>query len=180
VIVIGINTANGEAIPGAPSAAAVSASALSASSADKLSIYWNNGVTWIKVGGTVDPVRQTISIKSSFLGSYQVRTTAAASSLNLEQANVFPRLFTPNGDGFNDHVYFILENPNSVDVHGEIFDLMGRHVATLPAPVGNTGIGTTMTWDGKDSKGSVVPSGAYYYKIQGEGKTFTGTVGVAR
>jgi flagellar hook assembly protein FlgD len=35
-------------------------------------------------------------------------------------------------------------------------------------------------WDGKDFNGGRVPSGAYYYTIQGEGKSFTGTVVVAR
>ena len=42
------------------------------------------------------------------------------------------------------------------------------------------GIGTTLTWDGKDTSGAVVPSGAYIYRIMGEGKVFTGTVAVAR
>jgi gliding motility-associated-like protein len=131
------------------------------------------------VGGTVDPASQTVRIKSSFLGNYQLRIAALATSLTLNQANVYPRVFTPNGDGYNDRVYFVLENPNGATVTGEIFDLGGRAVATLMSQAG-TGIGTTLIWDGKDSSGAVVPGGAYMYKIKGEGKTFTGTVGVAR
>ena len=147
---------------------------------NKISLFWNNGVTWVKVGGTINLAAQTISVRSSYLGAYQIRSSAAASTLNLEQANVYPRLFTPNGDGFNDRVYFVLENPNNVEVKAAVFDMMGRKIATLPPPSTTSGIGTTLIWDGKDSKGSVVPSGAYYYKIEGDGKSFTGTVGVAR
>jgi hypothetical protein len=145
----------------------------------QLSIYWSNGVTWVKVGGTIDPASQTVKIKSSFLGNYQLRVAATATSLSLDKANVYPRVFTPNGDGYNDRVYFVLENPNSASVTGEIMDLGGRVVAHL-MPQSGTGIGTTLIWDGKDTSGAVVPGGAYMYKIKGEGKTFTGTVGVAR
>jgi flagellar hook assembly protein FlgD len=89
-------------------------------------------------------------------------------------------LFTPNGDGLNDRVYFVFENPNNASVEGEILDKAGRHVRALPPASTQTGIGTTMTWDGKDDHGVTVPGGAYIYKIKGEGKTFTGSVGVAR
>jgi flagellar hook assembly protein FlgD len=123
---------------------------------------------------------QALRTKSSFLGNYQIRGVASATTLTLSQGNVYPRLFTPNGDGLNDRVYFVLENPNDSAVSGEILDKDGRHVRTLPPPNVQSGIGTTLSWDGKDDRGNVVPGGAYIYKIQGEGKSFTGTVGVAR
>jgi hypothetical protein len=72
--------------------------------------------------------------------------------LSLEQANVFPRLFTPNGDGFNDLVYFVLENPNNTDVKGHVFDSAGRSVGMLRSAVGGIGIGTTLTWGWKRLK----------------------------
>lgn len=183
VVAIGYNVDQGQVARGEPPLAS-SASRAPAQAAgltpDQLSIFWHNGVTWVKVGGTLDVVNHAVKIKSSFLGSYQLRGTRAAASLSLSQGNVYPRLFTPNGDGLNDRVYFILENPRNATVTGEIVDLEGRHVRTLPSAAVNTGIGTTMTWDGKDDKGNVVPSGAYIYKIFGEGKSFTGSVGVAR
>lgn len=174
VVSVGFNVVNGAPAPGAP----VSGQSVSASgSVPQPSLYWYNGVTYVKVGGTLDSNAHTLSIKSSYLGTYQIRSTAQAESLVLDQANVYPRLFTPNGDGFNDNVFFVLENPNNSSVSGDVFDLAGRFVAHLK-PL--NGIGTTLYWDGKDLNGIVVPSGAYLYKVQGEGKTFTGTVGVAR
>jgi hypothetical protein len=178
-IAVGYSSVNGLVVPGTPVAGQIPDVSAAVTTPDKLSIYWNNGVTWVKVGGVLDLFSQTVKTKSSFLGSFQLRASASATSLTLSQGNVFPRLFTPNDDGFNDRVYFVLENPNNVQVRGEILDLSGRHVANL-APPQATGIGTTLIWDGKDDTGSVVPSGAYMYKLQGEGKTFTGTVAVAR
>jgi fibronectin type 3 domain-containing protein len=177
IIGIAYNLMGGEISRGEPSLAPTPA--LAGVTPDQLSIYWNNGVTWIKIGGTLDMDTQSIKTRSSFLGNYQLRITPRATSLSLEQGNVFPRVFTPNGDGFNDRVYFVLENPNNAGVRGEILDMHGRKVSTLPGP-SNTGVGTTLIWDGKDTSGSVVPAGAYLYKIEGEGKTFTGTVAVAR
>lgn len=178
VVAVGYNLVNGQVAKGAPLAQGVSASATNISP-DQLSMYWHNGVTWVKIGGTLDVASQSVKTKSSYLGNYQLRVAARAVSLTLEQGNVYPRVFTPNDDGLNDRVYFVLENPNNSNVRGEIFDLSGRRVATLPPPAA-TGIGTTIIWDGKDSNGSVVPSGVYMYRLEGEGKTFTGTVAVAR
>ncbi len=111
---------------------------------------------------------------------YQLRVAAKATALTLEKANVFPSLFTPNGDSFNDQVYLVLENPNNSTVRGDIFDLSGRMVAHLPMPTQTGGTATRLSWSGQDSNGSVVPSGLYIYRIEGEGKNITGTVTVAR
>ncbi len=180
-VAVGYNQQNGQVIGGAPGIGSrggnVRASAITP---DQLSMYWFNGVTWVRIGGTVDIPAQAVKTRSSFLGNYQLRVSANPSTLSLSQGNVYPRLFTPNGDGLNDRVYFILENPNNVPVSGEIFDKDGRHVRTLPPADSHSGIGTTLIWDGKDDRGNVVPGGAYIYRISGEGKSFTGTVGVAR
>ncbi len=37
-----------------------------------------------------------------------------------------------------------------------------------------------LAWDGRDKTGHIVPAGVYIYKIEGEGRTFTGTVVVAQ
>jgi len=179
IIAIGYNLTNGVVAPGAPNQFNAAPMASGNVTPDQLSIFWNNGITWVKVGGRANLIRQTVEVQSSYLGNYQLRVASPADHLVLEQANVFPRIFTPNGDGFNDCVYFVIENPNNASVQGEIFDLQGRKVTTLPGPA-PTGIGTTLIWEGKDSSGAAVPSGAYLYKITGEGQTFTGSVGVAR
>ncbi|MCG3204504.1 MAG: hypothetical protein KCHDKBKB_01219 [Elusimicrobia bacterium] len=179
-VAVGYNVENGQITAGAPNANTQSGFKAKAITADQLAMYWFNGVTWIRIGGTLDLPAQAIKTKSSFLGRYQLRASANPSTLSLSQGNVYPRLFSPNNDGLNDRVYFVLENPNNVSVTGEIFDKAGRHVRTLPPPGSDSGIGTTLIWDGKDDKGNVVPGGAYIYKLTGEGRTFSGTVGVAR
>ncbi len=182
IVAVGYATVNGQPARGrplSPSAAAASGLPSAGVAPEDLSMYWNNDVTWVKVGGTVDRVNQVVKIKSSFLGEYQLRTSAAASSVSLPAGNVYPRLFTPNGDGMNDVVFFVFENPNNATVSGEILDKDGRHVATLPPPAA-TGIGTTLIWNGKDDHGQVVPGGVYLYRLTGEGHDFTGSVGVAR
>jgi gliding motility-associated-like protein len=128
----------------------------------------------------LDDINRAVKTQTSYLGLYQLRAAARATSLSLDSANVFPRVFSPNGDGFNDKVYIVLENPNGADVTSDIFDMAGRHVAKLLPPTAVSGVGTTLSWDGKDSSGGRVPSGVYIYKVQGEGKTFTGNVVVAR
>ncbi len=177
-VAIGYNENNGQVLAGAPGIAG--APPLNNITPDQLSMYWFNGVTWVRIGGTLDRVGTNVRTRSSFLGNYQLRASANPSTLSLSAGNVYPRLFSPNGDGLNDRVYFVLENPNNVAVTGEIFDRDGRHVRTLPPPEANAGIGTTLIWDGKDDRGNVVPGGAYIYKLSGEGRSFTGTVGVAR
>ena len=174
---VGYSTINGEVARGGPAAAPELAPGITPS---QLALYWSNGVSWIKLGGALNITNQTVSVKTAFLGNYQLRSTPKATSLSLDKTNVYPRIITPNGDGLNDRVYFVLENPNNVVVRGEIFDREGRLVATLADPSLVGGIGTTLIWDGHDSNGNVVPGGAYIYRIQGEGHTLSGTVGVAR
>lgn len=179
VVSVGYNAVNGQVATGSPNAPSAASGIVTSATPEQLSLFWHNGVRWVKIGGALDEVDEVLKTKSSFVGRFQLRIAASATSLTLNKANVFPRTFTPNGDGFNDRVYFLLENPNDAGVSGEIVDMAGRHVATLP-PATTTGIGTTLTWDGKDDGGSVVPGGVYIYRIMGEGKTFTGTVVVAR
>jgi len=38
----------------------------------------------------------------------------------------------------------------------------------------------TLTWDGKDRFGAVVPGGVYLYQVEVEGRVFSGTVVVAK
>ena len=180
-VAVGYNVVNGQIDIGAPSqsGADVNTQAVNANPSD-LSFYWFNGVTWVKVGGTLDEANQVIATKTSFLGDYQIRVAVQGDSLTLPEANVYPRVFTPNGDGLNDKLYIVLLNPNSAEVSGEIFDLKGRLVKSLASPSGQVGVGTTFIWDGSDMNGAVVPSGAYIYRIKGEGKTITGTIAVAR
>lgn len=65
--------------------------------------------------------------------------------------------------------------PNPGRVRLAIYDVSGRLVATLVDEVKEEGR-YTATWDGLDSNGAKVASGAYYARLEHEGKTRTRTV----
>ena len=94
---------------------------------------------------------------------------------------VFPRLFTPNGDGVNDVVFFDVVNPSLDNVNGKIFDVSGSPVADLkPAPPSGVLQPDSLMWDGKDGNGNSVRGGVYLYRIRMGEKVATGTVVVAK
>jgi gliding motility-associated-like protein len=103
--------------------------------------------------------------------------SAAYNIGTLTLTGVFPRIFTPNSDGFNDKAAFHFDNPEQLPITGTIYDISGALVADLTPGQDPT---TLMLWDGKDSSGRVVPGGIYLYKIEFQGNQFTGTVIVAR
>jgi hypothetical protein len=153
---------------------------------NKMGVLWWNGATWVKVGqanvqesgmGSGD---LTVSFNTAVQGVYQIRQYDVATELTLDKAAVFPQIFSPNGDGINDLIYFVIENPKQSEVSGRIIDMGGAEVGVL-RPAG-TGAPTadTLMWDGRDSSGNLVPPGVYIYQIKGEGKTITGTMVIAR
>jgi gliding motility-associated-like protein len=90
---------------------------------------------------------------------------------------VYPRIFTPNGDGYNDKVTFNFTNPEALPLGGKIYNLPGAQVANLSPGSDPT---SQLVWDGKDSDGRTVPGGIYLYEVDFQGKAITGTVVVAR
>jgi hypothetical protein len=153
---------------------------------NKMGVLWWNGAAWIKVGqanvqeGGTGAGDLTVSFNTGVQGVYQIRQYEVATELTLDKAAVFPQIFSPNGDGINDVVYLVIENPKQSDVSGKIIDMGGAEVGVL-RPAG-TGAPTadTLMWDGRDPSGNLVPPGVYIYQIRGEGKTITGTMVIAR
>jgi gliding motility-associated-like protein len=84
---------------------------------------------------------------------------------------VYPRIFTPNGDGRNDKVLFEVDNPAALPIRGEVFDVRGAKVGDLQ----NGPKTDSLLWDGRDGMASV-PSGVYIYQIEVGGRLFSGTV----
>ena len=141
--------------------------------ADNLSLFWFNGVEWVKVGGNVDITQQTVSLKTKKGGKYQLRQSMKAVRFAL--AKVYPRIFTPNGDGWNDTANFMYEG-NDTGITGKIFDINGAFVSDMSR--GDTE--DSLKWDGRNGDGQIVSSGIYIYQIEADKKVFNGTVVVAK
>lgn len=143
---------------------------------ENLGIYWDNGLEFKKMYGRVSAVDQTVSVESPNLGVYQIRSLLRSHGAVFDFSNLSSRVITPNGDGLNDILIFGYDpGPNNVLPEGRIYDLRGALVAEMtPGLVPNT-----LTWDGK-MNGRVVTSGVYYYQIKGDGKTFNGSIVIAR
>jgi fibronectin type 3 domain-containing protein len=181
-VVLGYTTSNGSVVQsadmskkGAEARAVVPAAGPAVSPTD-LGVYWNNGQQFVKMYGKVDTAGQTVSVDSPNLGVYQIRAQARSAGAVFDVSNLSSRVITPNGDGLNDTVIFTYDpGPNNVVPTGKIFDLRGASVADMtPGLVPNT-----LTWNGF-MNGLPVHSGVYVYRITGDGKTFTGTIVVAR
>jgi hypothetical protein len=114
-----------------------------------------------------------MSVRS--FGGQTVGHTISLGSLTV--TGVYPRIFSPNGDGFNDKVGFHFDNPEDLPVSGTIYNLSGCRIADL---TGSSDPNSLMVWDGKDSGGRAAPAGIYLYKIEFQGKSATGTVVLAR
>ena len=78
---------------------------------------------------------------------------------------VFPNPFTPNKDGYNDYVEFILSETTQQKPVIRIFNLRGKKVRELNAYAGNA-----CRWDGKDEFGKNMEPGVYIYFINLEDK----------
>src|SRR6266700_3403184 len=74
--------------------------------------------------------------------------TATLGTLTLTK--VACRIFTPNGDGFNDKARLEFDNPEQLPITGTVYDLTGARVADLkPGPDPTT----VLLWDGKNGDG---------------------------
>ena len=114
-------------------------------------------------------VRQSVSEgdANSLIEGDRVSVSTTADASSLLQAEVFPAVFTPNGDRVNDAVhisYDLLEIIGPASVTIDITDLSGRVVRRLyegDDPIGNY----QKEWDGRDGSGEMVPPGIYLFFI---------------
>ena len=114
---------------------------------------------------------------SAYMQPFAAPHGRAISIGDLTFTGVFPRIFTPNGDGYNDKAVFHFTNPEQLPLAGTVYDITGAEIASLAQ---GSDPASLLIWDGKDSEGRIVPGGIYLYKIDFQGKVITGTVVVAR
>jgi hypothetical protein len=89
------------------------------------------------------------------------------------------KIFTPNGDGWDDYFEIRYSNPADSIVNGKIFSISGAFVAGMKKDLFNE----TLIWDGADSNGYTAHSGIYIYQIDvrgGETLILNGAIILAR
>ena len=150
-----------------------------AQAANNLSLFWYDGAEWVKTTGQVDATNNAVTFQGRQVGYFQIRVAShAPTPTQISLTKVYPRIITPNGDGWNDKVIFQFDNPQLLPLSGQIFDVTGAKVAALSA---GPNPDSTLQWDGKTSAGVVVPAGIYLYEVDISGSSpETGTVVVAR
>ncbi|MYF90908.1 MAG: hypothetical protein F4184_01870 [Gemmatimonadetes bacterium] len=78
-----------------------------------------------------------------------------------------PSVFTPNGDGINDHIaikYTVIQISEPKPIEVAIYDLAGRLVRVLADREQPGGIYTEM-WDGRSDADEAVPPGSYVVSL---------------
>ncbi|MCI0635504.1 MAG: gliding motility-associated C-terminal domain-containing protein, partial [Actinobacteria bacterium] len=150
--------------------------AAASSPVENLGMFWNNGSEFKKMYGNVDAFGQTVTVQTPNIGRFQIRAQLRADGAVFDLSNVSSRVITPNGDGMNDVLIIAYDpGPRGVVADGAVYDLRGMRVASMTAGL----VPNTIVWDGR-SNGVPVTSGVYIYQIKGDGKTFNGTIVVAR
>ncbi|MBI4425935.1 MAG: gliding motility-associated C-terminal domain-containing protein, partial [Elusimicrobia bacterium] len=140
-----------------------------------LSVYWLNGVRWIQLYGTLHRATQEIAVDTEFGGDFELRFTERPTGFSADAAGLSNRTLTPNGDGFNDSVVVVFNNPRDSKVTGKVYDLRGKLVAPMtPGPVANS-----LKWNGQ-ADGQTAATGVYIYQLEAEGTVYNGTVLVVR
>ena len=136
-------------------------------------------------GGVPQRVQPGDAHPDVLTNALRVLTTAASASQLVSPLAVSSPVFTPNGDGINDHVellYSLLQLVKPVAVAVEIFDLAGRTVRTVLSAESTSGA-YAVAWDGRDDRGQGVPPGLYLAVVQvhteRETLTRSGSMGVA-
>jgi hypothetical protein len=118
-------------------------------------------------GGCVSSSRSTPGAQNS------IYIEKLESSANL---SISPNPFSPDGDGFEDHVLIGLDFTwTRAVVNIKIFDRLGRPVKTL-AEQQSFGASGTVVWDGRDGGGRMCPMGVYIVLLEARDANGSGSV----
>jgi gliding motility-associated-like protein len=145
-------------------------------SPQQTSVFYDNGNKWLQLFGIADPANKLVRTDVYSGGIYQLRGVEREQGFYFNSSGLTNKFITPNGDHRNDNATFVGSNLSNAEIIGKIYDMTGAFVTQF---CDTTNYQIMCTWDGK-ANGHVVPGGVYIYQLQGEGKSFTGTVVVIR
>jgi len=77
------------------------------------------------------------------------------------------KIFTPNGDGWNDYFEIRYDNPYDALVKGKIYDIKGRLVANMKKDESKEI--PRLIWNGNDLNNNPVVGGLYIYQVEVSG-----------
>ncbi len=133
---------------------------------------------WILKGGAGNPSGNTVTGEIFDFGTYGVfywETLDVGSARGLSGVLTEPNPFSPNGDGLYDETVVTFYLGREADyVNIEFYDLEGRLARRLvfKGPTDYMGRSQhTMTWDGTDVDGNIVPYGIYVMRVEARFKT---------
>ena len=138
----------------------------------------------ISMGGSRITINDNpyMQVQIGSMGTFGVFTSLdslGSDSIDVDTLVCQPRIFSPAGSIFEftqTNILYDLNEPG--EVTARIFNLAGRLKRTIkPEFAGQSGH-QVMNWDGKDSKGKVVPSGLYIVTLEKSDTILRTTVGV--
>jgi hypothetical protein len=133
---------------------------------------------WILRGGAGNPAGNTVTGEILDVGTYGVFYWDAldvGDADGLSGVIVEPNPFSPNGDGLYDEAivtFFLGREADYVNI--EFYDLEGRLARRLVFQDATDYMGrtpATVSWDGTDKEGNVVPYGIYVMRVEAKFKT---------
>jgi len=138
------------------------------SSTSGYAVYYWNGFQWFQRNTDADGNSLSANISSN--GIYAV-FPAEDRGLKL---TITRNPFTPNNDGYNDEVRFIIEGNNGDTGTIKIFDRRGREVKTIRDVIDEG------SWDGLDNKGEPMSGGWYLFEVKIGDLKKSGSIGLVR
>jgi len=152
---------------------------------DKFAIYHqdgNNPASWERIGGTVDPLANSVTASVERLGTFGLFEDLAgvAGAESISDITFTPRVFAPKGTGFlprETSINFVLGSDMSVTIL--IFNSSGRLVRRLMDNRTLNGGRQSVVWNGEDYDNRILPSGLYTVVIKSGGKTEMKTVAIS-
>ncbi|MFC2061303.1 carbohydrate binding domain-containing protein [Elusimicrobiota bacterium] len=95
---------------------------------------------------------------------YQARRSGKV----IERLDVLNNPFSPNGDGIEDNISFILRLSQKADIVFRVFNMAGEEVYKRRVAEMETGMEHIIDWDGYDKSDDLVKNGLYFYQITAE------------